>query len=145
MKLLLMGKLLWQNTEFDKLIGSYKYREEVVIVTDASLVDEAQIVATAYAYIQPYANNILLFAFDALQSEVPILIGNSLASEIFSDAVLYFDPTNDADVADKMMLMYKDESFRSQLIEKGKKINGCYTWEKTINIVGQNLQLSGTD
>jgi len=43
MKLLLMGKLLWQNKEFDKLIGNYKYREDVVIVADASLVDEAKL------------------------------------------------------------------------------------------------------
>ena len=145
MKLLLMGKVLWLNKEFEKLIGNYKYREDVVIVADASLVDEAQIVAAAYAYIQPYATNILLFSFDALQSGVPILIDNSVGNEIFSDVVFYFEPANDADIADKMMLMYKDESLRSQLIEKSKKINSSFTWEKTINIVGQNLQLSGTD
>ena len=144
MKLLLMGKLLW-NTEFDKLIGSYKYREDVVIITDASLIDQAQIVAAAYAYIQPYSNNFLLFSFDALRSGVPVLIDNSIAKEIFLDAALYFESANDADIADKMMLVYKDESLRSQLIEKGKKNVESYTWEKTINILGQNLQLSGTD
>jgi len=145
MKLLLMGKLLWQNTEFDKLIGSYKYREDVVVISDAALVDEAQIIAAAYAYIQPYANNILLFSFDALQSGVPVLMDNSLAKEFFLDAVLYFETANHADIADKMMLMYKDESLRTKLIEKSKKINSRYTWGKTINIIGQNLQLSGID
>ena len=144
MKLLLMGKLAWQNTEFDKLIGSYKYRDDVLIVIDVSPIDEAQIVAAAYAYIQPYCHN-LLFSFDALQSGVPVLIDKSLEKEVFSDAALYFESANDADIAEKMMLVYKDESLRNQLIEKGKKINNTYTWEKTINIVGQNLQLSGTD
>ena len=145
MKLLLMGKLVKQNTEFDKLISSYKYREDVVIVANTSPLDEIKIVAAAYAYVQPYSNNTLLFLFDALQSGVPVLIDKSLAKGIFSDAALYFDSINDVDIADKMMLVYKDESLRTQLIEKGKKINDNYTWEKTINIVGQKLQLSGTD
>lgn len=144
MKLLLMGNLAWQNTELKKLIGSYKYRDDVVVVTDVLPGEEAQIVAAAYAYIQPYSNN-LLFSFDALQSRVPVLIDKSLEKEIFSDAALYFDPAKEADIADKMMLVYKDESLCSQLVGKGKKINDIYTWEKTINIVGQNLQLSGTD
>ena len=145
MKLVLMGKVVRQKTEFDKLIGSYKYREDVVIVVNTSPLDEAQIVAAAYAYVQPHSNNILLFLFDALRSGVPVLLDKIPANEIFSDAALYFEKANDADMADKMMMVYKDESLRSQLIERGKKINDIYTWEKSISIVGQNLQLSRTD
>ena len=145
MKLLLVGELFWQNTEFDKLIGNYKYRDDVVVVADASLVNESHIVASAYAYIQPYAFHNFLFSFDAICSGVPALIVNSPGKELFSEAAIYFEPDNPADMADKMMLIYKDESLRSQLIEKSKKINSNYTWEITINTVGQHLQLSGTN
>lgn len=144
MKLVILGRLTWQDNEFQKLIGSYKYRDDVVIVNNAIPIEEAQIIGAAYAYIQPYSDSFLLYLFDAMQSSIPVLLDNSLPQEIISDAALFFEPTNEADVAEKLMLIYKDELLRSQLIEKGKKIGESYTWEKTISIVGQHMQLSGT-
>jgi hypothetical protein len=33
------------------------------------------------------------------------------------------------------MLLYKDENLRSGLIEKGKKINELYSWDKSADLL----------
>ena len=135
MKLLLMGQVFWQNNEFQKLISTYKYRDDVVLVTDEVLGQEASILATAYAMVQPNVTN-NHFALDAMQCGVPVLsIQNPSLQEIITDGVLFFNADDEAAIADKMMLIYKDESLRSQLIEKGKNIAKNYSWKKTVDTV----------
>jgi glycosyltransferase involved in cell wall biosynthesis len=137
MKLLLMGQVFWQGNDFEKLISTYKYRDDVVLVTDEVPGQEASILATAYAMVQPYTTNIL-FAFDAMQCGVPVLsIQNTTLQEITNDGVLFFNPGNETDIAEKMMLIYKDELLRSQLIERGKNVVENYTWKKTVKTVSE--------
>ena len=134
MKLLLMGQVFWQNNDFKELLTTYKYRDDVVLITDEVIGQEASILATAYAMVQPHLEN-NLFAFDAMQCGVPVLsIQNPPLKEITTDGVLFFNANNEADIADKMMLIYKDEALRSQLIEKGKNLVENYSWKKTLDI-----------
>jgi glycosyltransferase involved in cell wall biosynthesis len=141
MKLVLMGKIVWQENDFSKLMSNYKYRDDVVRISDEILSEEANVLAAAYALVQPYPMHNVLFSFDAMQCAVPVLAANgSTLKEITSDGALFFDSTNDADIADKMMLIYKDEGLRSQLIENGHKLTSQYQWKKTIEIVAQYLQ-----
>jgi glycosyltransferase involved in cell wall biosynthesis len=51
---------------------------------------------------------------------VPVLTSqNTSMQEVAGEAGLYFDANNYVDIAEKMMLIYKDESLRNRLIEKG--------------------------
>ncbi len=140
MKLVLMGKVYWTNSDFKKLMDTYKYRDEIVLITDELLAEEATVVATAYALIQPFATN-NLFAFDAMQCAVPVLsVTNSMLKEITSDAAIFFDAADEKDMADRMMLIYKDERLRSQIIEKGKDVIKNYQWKKTVDFIAQGFQ-----
>ena len=141
MKLLLMGKVFWQENDFSKLMSTYKYRDDIVMAEDEILSEEANILAAAYALVQPYSMSNALFLFDAMQCAVPVLTPNDPPlKELTSDAALYFESTNETDIADKMMLVYKDEGLRNQLIENGKKLISHYQWKKTTEIVAQYLQ-----
>lgn len=141
MKLLLLGKLFWKHDGFDKLISTYKYREDVVVANDIKESEEAELLGAAYAFIQPYATDNLLFDLDAMQCQVPVLTDNSsLIKNIAGDKALYFDSVNDADIAHKLMLVYKDEGLRNQLIEKGKVFVSEFTWKETTEAVGRILQ-----
>ena len=140
MKLVLLGRIAWENNDFDKIIRTYKYREDVVLINDATVEEASEILAAAYALIQPYTNNNLLFLFDAMQCHVPALIENNPAfKKITSDAVLYFDSKKEVDIADKMMLIYKDETLRNGLIEKSKNLIEDYSWEKTTDAVSKTF------
>ena len=59
--------------------------------------------------------------------------------EICGDAALYADADNYIEIADKMMLLYKDEGIRRNLIEKGKQVVEKYTWERTADLLWQSI------
>jgi hypothetical protein len=136
MKLVLLGRIAWENNDFDKIINTYKYREDLKVINNATKAEEPEILAAAYALIQPYISNNLLFLFDAMQCHVPVVIENNPAfKKITSDTVLYFDSKNEMDIAYKMKIIYKDETLRSGLIEKSKNLIEDYNWEKTTGAI----------
>ncbi|HVG40045.1 MAG TPA: hypothetical protein VM888_00440, partial [Chitinophagaceae bacterium] len=59
--------------------------------------------------------------------------------EIGEDGALYFDPHDPADIGDKLMLIYKDENLRKNLIEKGEGISVKYTWDKTAALLWESI------
>jgi glycosyltransferase involved in cell wall biosynthesis len=140
MKLLLMKNLLWGKQEFVKLMDSYTYRHDVVIL-NTDEIEEILFISAAYAFIQVSPGSSLVFELEAMQNGIPVLTDiTSPLLGIASDAVLYFDTSNTNDISDKMMLIYKDENLRNQLIEKGKKIGNKYGWKQTVETVWQSLQ-----
>jgi glycosyltransferase involved in cell wall biosynthesis len=50
--------------------------------------------------------------------------------EVAGEAGLYFDPNNYMDIAEKMMLIYKDETLRNGLIEKGEFLVNRFDWQQ---------------
>ena len=60
---------------------------------------------------------------EAMRCDVPVITSaDSSMQEIAGDAALYADANDHTDIADKMMLLYKDENLRNQLIEKGRQV-----------------------
>ena len=58
---------------------------------------------------------------------------------IIVGATLYFNPNDHADVADKMMMIYRDEKLRAQLIEKGKERVKNFSSEKSAALFWQSI------
>ncbi|MBU0534972.1 glycosyltransferase family 4 protein [Patescibacteria group bacterium] len=58
-------------------------------------------------------------------SDIPI------HKEVYSDSVLYFDPLNIDDMAEKINLLITDADLRQDLINKGYKNIMKYSWDKT--------------
>jgi glycosyltransferase involved in cell wall biosynthesis len=54
--------------------------------------------------------------------QIPLVVSNNgLLKEYCGEAALYADPDNFNDVADKMMLIFKDEQKRHDLIQNGTR------------------------
>jgi glycosyltransferase involved in cell wall biosynthesis len=143
MKLVLAGKIEWEETAFSKLINTYKYRDDVIFIDNIDEQKTIPLIASAFAFIQPYIDNSLSFAWEAIEAEVPVLINkNTPFAEVASGAALYFDGAKSDDMADKLMHIYKDEALREELIKKGKEVltknNGT-----TIKLVGERLKQTG--
>jgi glycosyltransferase involved in cell wall biosynthesis len=78
---------------------------------------------------------------EALQSAVPVLTSEkSSMQEIAEDAALYFDPLDINEIAEKMMLVYKDENLRTEMIKKGKLIAEKYKWPLTADLLWQSIE-----
>ena len=116
--------------EFLETLRLFKFKTEVQLLE----VDEnelAKITESAYAFVYPFSQR-YLYAQQAMRSGVPILTSNAgYMPEVCGDAALYFDQTDHKKIADKMMIVYKDENARKHLIEKGRDQIKKYSWDNS--------------
>jgi glycosyltransferase involved in cell wall biosynthesis len=141
MKLVLAGRLAWKSSDFTDLLKTYKYRNDVVLTGYLPEEDLALLTASAYALVYPSLfEGFGVPVLEAMQCKVPVLTSaNSSMEEICADAALYFNPNDHADIAEKMMMIYKDETLRSRLIEKGGGIAPKYSWQRTADLLWESI------
>ena len=123
-------------------IKNYKYREDVVI-TDRLTGEELRcITAAAYA-------SVFITAFDdgglpvleAMKCGVPVITASSpVMQEITGEAALYAGAGDPGSIAGQLMLLYKDENLRNDLIAKAGKVAEGYSWDRTAEEVWQVIQ-----
>ena len=141
MKLVLIGRLAWKYESFKEELKFYKYRNEVVMTGYVEQAELVQLIGSAYGLVYPS----LLEGFgvpvlEAMKCDVPVITSsNSSMQEIAKDAALYADAGSHTAIADKMMLLYKDENRRKELIKKGREIASQYNWDKTADLLWQSI------
>jgi len=141
MKLVLAGRLAWKYDSFIQNLKKYKFKEDVIMLGYLSEDELVKITGSAYALVYPS----LLEGFgvpvlEAMKCAVPVITSSgSSMEEIAKDAALYADPESFEDIAAKMMLIYKDEKLRKELIEKGKVIADQYSWQRTAELLWQSI------
>ena len=141
-KLLLAGRLAWKYDSFIKSLETYKYRDDVVLLNYLEENQLVKITASAYAVVYPSLfEGFGVPVLEAMQCEVPVITSSGSAmQEIAGDAALFADAENYNDIAEKMMRLYKDESLRSELIQKGKNIARLYSWDRTAGLLWETMQ-----
>lgn len=141
MKLVLAGRLAWKYESFKENLKSYKYRNDVIMTGYAEQKELVNIIGSAYGMVYPSLfEGFGVPVLEAMQCNVPVITSvDSAMQEIVKDAALFADPENSADIAEKMMLLYKDEKLRRELIEKGRKVVSKYDWDKTAALLWQTI------
>lgn len=141
MQLIFAGKAGKNYEKFIKSLNLFKFKKEIKVIENLSSEKKAEISSAAYAMINPsiFESNANA-EVNSIKLDVPVLISSKgVLQEICGEASINFDGTNPADIAEKMMLIFKDEQLRKQLIEKGngllKKINA----EKSLFAVIENI------
>ncbi|MBA3673452.1 MAG: hypothetical protein H0W75_00590 [Chitinophagaceae bacterium] len=72
---------------------------------------------------------------------VPVIAGNTgVVPEICNNSALYFNYNEYKDIADKMMLIYKDENLRKQLIEKAEVQVKKYSWDRAAILLWKSIE-----
>lgn len=86
----------------------------------------------AAAYVFPsLSEGFGLPGLEAMQYDLPVVSSNaSCLPEIYKDAVLYFDPHNTEDMADKISQVLNDKDLAKQLTSKGRALVSTYSWER---------------
>jgi glycosyltransferase involved in cell wall biosynthesis len=138
-KLVLAGRLAWKYERFTESLKSYKYRDDVVLTGYVAEQELVNITGSAYAMVYPSVfEGFGVPVIEAMRCHVPVITSvNSSMQEIAGDAALFANPADHADIADKMMLIYKDESLRNRLIQKGIEREKEFSWDKTAELVWQ--------
>ncbi|MEJ8842027.1 glycosyltransferase family 1 protein [Lacibacter sp. H375] len=146
MKLIFAGRLAWKTDEFTKLLSTFRFRNDVILAGYLEKNELAKLVASAYALVYPsFFEGFGVPPLEALQCGVPAIVSNNSAMpEIGGDAYLYIDPENPDDIAEKLMLIYKDESLRSRLIENGKKRLQLFSWDESAKKMWSCIELAAS-
>ena len=127
------------NTEFTEALRLYKFKSEVKLLESIGQKELAGIIGSAYAFVYPEGE--YFHVFTAMRSNVPVVtVDAPVMHETASDAALYFNSDDHKDIADKMMLIYKDESLRQQMIEKGMQQVKSYSPEISAEKLWQSIQ-----
>lgn len=141
MKIVLATNSTAHQNELINLLGTYKYRADVVLQTDITELEINQLVGAAYAYINPFYERTLIPALSAMQVGCPVITTSDSAITEFSiDGALYYARNDTTDLSEKMMRMYKDEETRSRLIEKGFELNKNFSWQQTVGTILKEFQ-----
>jgi glycosyltransferase involved in cell wall biosynthesis len=130
MQLIIIAKDAATDNPIITSLSTYKYRNDVVLLQLEDDTTIQAITAAAYAFISvPYQEHDFTRLLNVLQSSVPLIVSNTEKhTEILADAALYANPVSFEDIADKMMLLFKDEDKRHHIIEKGKLLVKDYQW-----------------
>jgi glycosyltransferase involved in cell wall biosynthesis len=141
MKLILTGRLAWKYGSFTESMKTYKYRNDVIMTGYVQEEELVKITGAAYGLIYPSLfEGFGVPVLEAMQCDVPVITSAaSPMQEIAKDAALYADANSFTDIADKMMLLYKDENLRKQLIEKGRQTARQYSWDKTADLLWASI------
>lgn len=134
MKLLVIAASTNDDVAIKEKLATYKYKEDVLLLQDISEIDVAKITASAYALIDAsLKKDYCITVIEAIQCCIPVACSNiGCLPETVEDAALLFNPFDEKNIAEQLMLLYKDENLRNDLIEKGRKISSKISFENTV-------------
>jgi hypothetical protein len=121
--------------------ANYKYRNEVKLITAENDQIMSELTSAAYAAIYLPARDITEdIGLMAIKNNSPLItVGNEFCKSLYNDAALYVK-TEEKNIAEKMMLIYKNENLREDMVNMGKLVGSYYSWDQTSANLWQVLQ-----
>jgi len=133
MKLIIVGRPAWKYDEVEEMKNNMPFKDDVRWVGYQNIDNLSRIMGGAYALV--YASLFEGFGIpilEAMQCDVPGIVSNtSSMPEVAGDAALLTDPTDAMDIAEKMHLLYKDETLRKKLVENARRQVQKFSWEQS--------------
>jgi len=139
MQLFIAGAETYKYKNFYEDLRLFKFKDDVKIYNELQEEDLISLIAASYAIVNPskyeWSAAQLL---EAMSMRVPVIASsNGVMPEILADAASFADPGNFKEFAVKMMSLFRDESLRSVLIERGKAQAEKYNWDEAAEAVWQ--------
>lgn len=132
-KLVIVGRMAWQFKDIAEAKARMPFKEDVVWTGYLNVSELAKITAGAYALVYPSLfEGFGIPILEAMTCHVPVIVSDtSSMPEVAGAAGLLVDPFSVDDIAQKMMLIYKDEDLRQELIEATKIQHQKFSWDKS--------------
>ncbi len=141
MQLIIASDDVSGDNAFIQSVQLYKYRHEIKVLENLDDNAMRTITASAYACINLSPLHTAISSLqNAMQCEVPVIAGNFYtAIELLEDGALFANEAVPEDIAEKLMLLYKDENKRNDLIKKGRQQSAKFTLDATARQCWQNI------
>jgi glycosyltransferase involved in cell wall biosynthesis len=141
MKLLLISFNQRKNPDFATALSTFRFRNDVILSNYSNISQLATMMAGAYTYVCPSGageNEKMVIA--ALSCSIPVIgVDHPVIKEIGGDAAVYFNEENHEDLAEKLCLLYKNETLRNRLADQATlQARGLHP-EKTAEVLAQIL------
>lgn len=140
-KLLMVGEKYWWNQEIKDCFDSLNFKKEVVFTghVQSSELNNIYCSGLALTYVS-YFEGFGIPLAEAMRCELPILASNATSlPEVGGEAAIYVNPFSIEDIKNGMVRIYKDESLRKELIEKGKERAKLFNWQNTADKVWETI------
>ncbi|MEO6914691.1 MAG: glycosyltransferase [Chitinophagaceae bacterium] len=120
MRLYFAGKDTKWTSTFEKLLDSYKYRSDVVILRNPSPDDVRELMAAAYALVYPALEDSLpVTVLQAMSAGLPVIASKlPVLEEWAGDSIIQVSGSVSEGFSKAMQQLFKEESGRDLLIEK---------------------------
>ncbi len=124
----------------EKVCSNYKYKEDVVIVSNQNEETLYWIIGSSYATIFiPIENQLPFNVLTALSYKLPVILpATAFYKASFGDAILYTEE-NETAISNNLMLLYKDEKTRKEFVNKSKALSAARTWENCANYLWESI------
>ncbi len=95
----------------------------------------------ATGYLQPsFAEGFGMPLLEAMSCNLPVACSDSTSlPEVAGNAALLFDPKDPKSIVQRVEQLWKDDTLRRQLIERGHERLTHFTWEKNAKIVADTI------
>ena len=129
------------SKELVKTLRLFKYRKDVKLLSNLSQNELAKVTAGAYSMIYfPLYESFEVPSLQAMKCNIPVITTNTGAMpEVCADAASYTNIDNPKDISEKLMLIFKGEDLRRELIEKGRKQIQNLSWDKTSELLWKSI------
>ena len=140
-QLIICGRFGWLTGEVKTAFEKAAHKEDIIFT--GYLADEEVVKLTANALAFVYVSNFEGFGIpilEAMHCDVPVITSNtSSMPEVAGAAALLVNPESVADIAAALKKIAFDENLRLDLIEKGRLQRAKFSWDKTADIVYENI------
>ncbi len=139
-KLVLFGRKAWKMDDIENQIRKSPYRNSIIHL-DGNKLDPRSVLPAAEALC--YVSLLEGFGIpilEAMSCDVPVITSEANAtSEVAGDAALLADPKDYTSISKAMIQMASNEDLRNDLIKKGRKRYKQFDWQKSSDIIYNNL------
>ena len=142
MPVIFAGTATADTPEFEQLLDTYKYRSDVSVFPNIAEEELKEMVAGAYALLWPANGPEQAWPLEwAFHAGTPV-ISTDLPGirELCGGAALLSAPGDIDQMAHNLMILYKDETLRARLIEKGRERSISLNRESTLNQYANSIR-----
>ena len=140
-QLLIVGEKYYWTSEMRIAYENTEHREEIIFTGRLYSENLRNVIASALAltYVS-YFEGFGIPIIEAMCCDTPVITSNVTSMpEIAGDAALLVDPFSINSIKEAMVRMYKDETLRKGLIEKGKIRRQEFTWQKSADKLWESI------
>jgi len=127
------------KNDISKLIESYKFREDLKLIFKNDDEQLLNLLSACYGCVMNTNSSIQTKMIHAIKLNIPIIINETdFNKSSFADACVYCK-MDEVQLSQKMILLYKDENFRDEIIKEAIILSNKLDWDKISDNIWQTI------